>query len=64
MTDRVETVRWDRSPLLQKEEKAAAADKVKEKNEDSDREPAEETKDPEAAAAEDSAEDLKRLGIS
>ncbi len=34
------------------------------KHENSDREPPEETKDPEAPAAKDSAEDLKRLGIS
>ncbi|NOY13117.1 MAG: HDIG domain-containing protein [Deltaproteobacteria bacterium] len=39
-------------------------DRTKNKNENSDRESAEETKDPEAAAAKDSAEDLKRLGIS
>jgi len=35
-----------------------------EKHADTDRESAEEAKDPEAAPAEDSAEDLKRLGIS
>ena len=45
-------------------DKEKAKEKVKDKDEDTDREPAAEAKDSEAAATEDSAEDLKRLGIS
>lgn len=45
-------------------DKVAGVEEVKEKHENPDREPAEETKDPEAASAQDSPEDLKRLGIS
>lgn len=48
----------------EKDVKLGVAGEAKEKHEDSDREPAAETKDSEAPAAEDSAEDLKRLGIS
>lgn len=48
----------------EKEECVPGVDKVKDKNENPDRESAAETKDPEAPAAQDSAEDLKRLGIS
>ncbi len=45
-------------------DKESATGKAKDNNENSDREPTEEEKDPEAATKKDSAEDLKRLGIS
>lgn len=48
----------------ERRDKEVVTEEVKEKHENSDRQPPEETKDPEAPAAEDSAEDLKRLGIS
>ncbi|SHI78427.1 metal dependent phosphohydrolase [Malonomonas rubra DSM 5091] len=54
----------EKNGKAEKEEKPVVEEKVKEKHEDTDREPAGEAKDPEAAAAEDSPEDLKRLGIS
>ena len=46
------------------EEKASAKEKAKTNSANSDRKPPKQTQDPEAATAEDSPEDLKRLGIS
>jgi putative nucleotidyltransferase with HDIG domain len=46
------------------EDKVPGAQKAKDSNENTDREQPEEAKDSEASAAEDSAEDLKRLGIT
>ncbi|MCF6179654.1 MAG: HDIG domain-containing protein, partial [Geopsychrobacter sp.] len=48
----------------EKEDKDSAAGKVMDKHENSDRQSTEEAKDSEASAEKDSAEDLKRLGIS
>ncbi len=48
----------------EKKAKESASEKPAEKHENSDREPAEVASDPEASPAKDSAEDLKRLGIS
>jgi putative nucleotidyltransferase with HDIG domain len=45
-------------------DKGATKEKVKSKNANSDRQPSEQTKDSETAAAKDSTEDLRRLGIS
>ena len=50
--------------VREKIDKVSPAGKTKDSSENTDREPSAETKDPEASAAEDSAEDLKRLGIS
>ena len=50
--------------VREKVEKDSAPAKAKEISENSDRNPAAPAKDSEASAAEDSAEDLKRLGIS
>lgn len=50
--------------VREKSEKVAEAEKVKDSSENPDRERPAEAKDSEAPAAKDSAEDLKRLGIS